>query len=110
MTRQVAFYRDTLGLPVKEPKGVTDWSKVYWVELDTGSCTLVLHGGGKRNFGEDAPKIVFAVQDITAVRRTLMTRGVELSEVRSPAPNVWVCDGLDPEGNKLSLEERHASH
>jgi predicted enzyme related to lactoylglutathione lyase len=106
MQAQVSFYRDKLGLKVKEPQGVQDFSEVYWVEFETGVCTFVLHGGGQGRLGEDAPKVVFRVSDIEAVRSALLDRGVSIGEARSPAPEVWVCDGVDPEGNKFSIEKR----
>jgi catechol 2,3-dioxygenase-like lactoylglutathione lyase family enzyme len=58
MNAQVAFYRDVLGLKVRQPQQVGDYSDVYWLELETGPCVLALHGGGKRRFG-GCPKIVF---------------------------------------------------
>jgi predicted enzyme related to lactoylglutathione lyase len=106
MQAQVSFYRDKLGLAVKEPQGIEDFSNVFWVEFATGTCTLVLHGGGQRRLGADAPKVVFRVGDIEAARTALLERGAQLGEVRSPAPGVWVCDGVDPEGNKFSIERR----
>jgi predicted enzyme related to lactoylglutathione lyase len=106
MNAQIAFYRDRLGLEVKEPTGVEDFSQVYWVELDTGPCTLVLHGGGQGRIGRDAPKIVFRVADIHSARKFLLERGVKVGEPRSPAPGVWVCDGLDPEENSFSIESQ----
>jgi predicted enzyme related to lactoylglutathione lyase len=107
MAGQVAFYRNRMGLRVKYPQsdGAHDYSQDYWVELDTGMCTLVLHGGGKRRLGEDSPKFVFRVADIHAARGKLLSRGVALSAVRSPTPGVWVCDGKDPEGNPFSIEQ-----
>jgi hypothetical protein len=56
--------------------------------------------------GKDAPKVVFRVADIEAARNALLERDVALSEVRSPAPDVFVCDGVDPEGNRFSIEKR----
>jgi catechol 2,3-dioxygenase-like lactoylglutathione lyase family enzyme len=106
MGSQVSFYRDTLGLQVKEPQDVQDWGDQYWVELDTGACTLALHGGGQRRFGLDAPKIVFRVADVPRVRAELLQQGVPMGDLRSPAPGVQVCDGQDPEGNKFSIESR----
>jgi len=106
MGAQVAFYRDLLGLQVKAPQGVADWSAVPWVELETGACTLALHAGGQGRQGEDAPKIVFRVADVPAAREELIRRGVPLGEMRSPAPGVQVCDGVDPEGNRFSVESR----
>ncbi|MDX1613163.1 MAG: VOC family protein [Candidatus Promineifilaceae bacterium] len=104
MNRQVAFYRDRLGLAVSYPTDVEDYSEVVWVTLDTGPCTLALHGGGRRRLGDDAPKIVFQVDNIETAHRQLGERGVTLGEIRPAAPGVRVADGLDPEGNKFSIE------
>jgi catechol 2,3-dioxygenase-like lactoylglutathione lyase family enzyme len=106
MNLQVSFYRDVLGLRVKEPKEVDDFGDVFWVELDTGHCTLALHAGGARRVGKDAPKIVFHVADVPAAREELLELDVPMGEVRSPAPGVQVCDGVDPEGNRFSIESR----
>ena len=104
MDSQVSFYRDKLGLPVKFPKEAENYGEDIWVELDSGPCTLALHTGGKRRFGADAPKIVFRVGDILAARQELTDQEVEMGEIRSAAPGVWVSDGVDPEGNKFSIE------
>jgi catechol 2,3-dioxygenase-like lactoylglutathione lyase family enzyme len=104
MNAQVSFYRDVLGLQVAEPADSQDYEGVFWVTLATGACTLALHAGGKRRLGEDAPKIVFRVADVPGAREKLLRRGVPMGAVRSPAPGVQVCDGLDPEGNKFSIE------
>ncbi|NIV32664.1 MAG: hypothetical protein GWN58_25430 [Anaerolineae bacterium] len=106
MGAQVSFYRDILGLKVKEPQGDRDWTGIHWAELDTGSCTLALHAGGQRRLGNDAPKIVFRVPDVPAARQELVRRGVSMGEVRYPAPGVQVSDGADPEGNRFSIESR----
>ena len=104
MNTQVTFYNQKLGIDVNHPKDTKDYSIQMWVTLNTGMCSLALHGGGKRRLGEDAPKIVFRVDDILLAREELTQRGVQLGEVRSAAPDVWVCDGMDPEGNKFSIE------
>jgi catechol 2,3-dioxygenase-like lactoylglutathione lyase family enzyme len=104
MDTQVSFYRDVLGLEIIEPKGVADFTEIFWVELDTGCCKLALHVGGQRRLGDDAPKIVFRVADVPAARKELLARDVPMGEVRSPAPGVAVCDGVDPEGNRFSVE------
>jgi catechol 2,3-dioxygenase-like lactoylglutathione lyase family enzyme len=104
MDAQVRYYQDVLGLTVKNPPGLSDYSDQYWVELQTGACTLVLHGGGQGRIGEDAPKFAFQVSDIRAARAALLERGARLGEIRSPAPGIEVCDGVDPEGNHFSLD------
>ena len=104
MNRQLSFYRDRLGFEIVTPQESEDYGKEFWVELDTGACSLALHAGGKKRFGEDAPKFVFRVQDILAARQELLNQKIEMGEIRSAAPGVWVCDGSDPEGNKFSIE------
>lgn len=105
MERAVHFYRDQLGIAVGFPK-VENYADEFWVELETGSCRVCLHGGGTSNAGPDAPKVVFAVEDLDAVRLELIGRGVELGEIRIPAPEVSVCDGVDPFGNPFAIECR----
>jgi len=104
MQKQVAYYRDVLNFDVSYPAGLVDYSDQPWVTLQTGACTLALHGGGQRRFGSDAPKIVFQVEDVEAARQYLIDSGITMGEVRSAAPGVTVCDGTDPEGNQFSIE------
>lgn len=105
MGMQVHFYRDILGFPVLHPTESPDLSQAYFVVLDTGPCRLVLHGGGKKRFGEDAPLLSFHTADIHTGREALIKQGVQLSEIRSPAPGVLVSDGWDPEGNRFSIDQ-----
>lgn len=104
MHKQVAFYRDNLALPVLYPAGLADYSQEVWVVLDTGACKLALHGGGQQRPDENTPMLVFGVADIHAARTTLLARGVQMQEVFSAAPGVWVCHGVDAEGNPLAIE------
>jgi predicted enzyme related to lactoylglutathione lyase len=104
MDQQVSFYRDHLGFKVLNPRKSEDYSKEFWVEMDTGAYILALHAGGKGRLGKDAPKFVFQVDDILAARQQLLNQQVDMGEIRSAAPGVWVCDGADPEGNKFSIE------
>lgn len=97
MTREVAFYRDMLGLEVA-------FDSAHWTTFRTGACTLALHGGGR--IGSHNVRFNFDVDDLDRVRAELRERGVETSEVREPAPGIRVADATDPEGNVVSLEER----
>lgn len=104
MQRMVEFYRDVLRLPLCAPRPKTDYSDDYWVEFAAGSCAIVLHGGGQMRLGEDTPKLAFRVADIESTRATLIRRGVDMGEIRSPAPGVRVADGFDPEGHPFSID------
>ncbi|MCA9941531.1 MAG: hypothetical protein KC418_22985 [Anaerolineales bacterium] len=104
MDAQVRFYRDLLGLEVTYPRGLVDYSAESWVTFGTGACTLALHGGGQRDLGRDAPKIVFRVAQIEEARRALLAQGVSLGDLFEAAPGTRVVNGVDPEGNPFSLE------
>lgn len=41
---------------------------------------------------------------IEVILYVLVERGTQLQEIFSAAPGVWVCHGVDPEGNPISLE------
>ena len=79
MNKQVVFYRDTMGFEVRSPGAQSDYAKEFWVELNTGACSLCLHAGGEGRYGEDAPKIVFRVKDIGATHAALKQKEVPLS-------------------------------
>jgi predicted enzyme related to lactoylglutathione lyase len=105
MNKMVQFYKDVLDLPLSIP-GKADYAKESWVTFQTGGCTLAIHSGGNGNTGSDSPKIVFQVDDIKSARFQLLQASVAVSDIRSPAPGVQVCDAKDPEGNPFSIEEQ----
>ncbi len=104
MQEMVEFYRDAMGLSITYPAKQTDFRKVDWVQFETGACSLCLHSGGKRRIGSDAASFVFRVADIELARDELTERDVPMGEPRLVAPNIWICGGEDPEGNKFSIE------
>jgi predicted enzyme related to lactoylglutathione lyase len=114
MQEMVEFYRDAMGLSIKNPATQTDFRNEEWVEFQSGSCSLCLHNGGKRRIGRDAPSFVFRVSDLEVARDELCERGVPMDEPHMVAPNIWVCDGEDPEGNRFSIEylgqKQHVTH
>lgn len=104
MQEMVEFYRDAMGLRIKYPPHLSDFRKEEWVVFETGSCRLCLHSGGRRRLGKDAPSFVFQVADMEIARDELTERGVPMGEPRKVAPNIWICEGEDPEGNRFSIE------
>ena len=95
MTGATAFYRDVLGL---EP----DFESEHWTTFRTGACTLALHAGS------EAPDPTFQVADAAAERARLAAAGVDVTELREPAPGLRVFDARDPDGNRFSIESRAA--
>ncbi len=109
MAAQAAFYRDVVGLKLAPGASVEDALKHGWLPFDTGECIFALHGGGQRRFGQDAPKFVFSVNDVAAESERLLGLGVKMDEPFSPAPGVTVSNGVDPEGNRFSIEAHSSS-
>ncbi|MCB2214021.1 VOC family protein [bacterium] len=104
MAAEVRFYRDRLGLPIRYPKGKTDYSKEMWVEFDGGDCSLALHGGV-----DDPPgiehEIVFTVDDIMTAWLDLSEADVDIGQVRLLETNEPFATGHDPEGHRFSIRE-----
>ena len=106
MSLMVGFYRDKLGFDVDLPADLPDYSQESWVVINTGATKLALNLGGSGRVGEDAPMIVFGVEDIEAARTALLARGVALEEIFDAGDGVKVAQGRDAEGNPISLEQR----
>ncbi len=106
MPRQVAFYRDTIGLEISYPAGLAEYSAENWVTFASGTCSLALHSGGQERLGADTPMLVFGVDDIHSAWQELRARGIQIGEVFSAAPGVWVAHAFDPEGNPIAIEQQ----
>lgn len=107
MQRSTAFYRDTLGLPLK-------FSSPGWTEFNNEGTTLALH---KRMAGEErAPQsaagqatLVFVVDDIQDAFETLQTEGVHFSLPPQTQPSGLTLAVLqDPDGFGITLQQRPA--
>src|SRR5215472_291913 len=77
MQRSTAFYRDTLGLPLK-------FSSPGWTEFSNGGTTLALHRrmSGEASAAEPAAgqaTLVFVLDDLRGAYETLQAEGVRFS-------------------------------
>lgn len=103
------FYRDTLELQVVGPV------RENWVVLDGGSIMLCLHGPWQgmsyrvEDFGRSPDELLFAVDDVAAVRAELIARGVAVSEPHRPGPGLVVAEFADPDGRRIGIESRSAT-
>jgi lactoylglutathione lyase len=107
--RSVAFYRDTLGIPLK-------FESPGWSEFQTGSTTLALHPGSRPAGSEAAPQrgpvagtcsIGFSVPDLNSAYAELTKRGAHFVMPPTDRPNegirLAVC--VDPDGLGISFAE-----
>jgi len=95
-----AFYRDVLGLRIMGDPGDSGW-----VELDAGGVRLALHSGGAPRDWRNAPRIVFAAEDVAAARAMLIGRGAAMGRLKIFGA-LQLCDGKDLEGNIFQISNR----
>ena len=92
-----AFYRDVLGLEIRDGS-----AKEGWVEFDAGGCSLALHRGKSKR---GSTKTAFGSSDVQKMREELVRRGAKMGKVKAFGDLV-LCDGRDPEGNVFQLSNR----
>ncbi len=102
MKRSVAFYRDTLGLPLK-------FESPSWSEFDTPGTTLALHPAGEHlKVQRGGISFGFTVKNIDEAYETLKARGLQFAM----PPTMQDFGGklaifLDPDGYEISLASQH---
>lgn len=105
MARSTAFYRDTLGLPLK-------FSSPGWTEFNNSGTTLALHRSMASESGPVRPAagqatIVFVVEDIQGTYETLKGQGIEFSLPPQAQPSgITLAVFHDPDGFGITLQQR----
>jgi lactoylglutathione lyase len=113
MGRSVAFYRDTLGVPLK-------FESPGWTEFQTGATTLALHLAAPGSEGP-APQagpaagtcsIGFSVADLDAVVAELSARGARfvMPPTDQPQEGIRLAVCVDPDGLPVSFAQSTAGH
>jgi predicted enzyme related to lactoylglutathione lyase len=95
MDRAVAFYRDTVGLPLK-------FSSPEWSEFATGPTTLALHPASNEN-PAGSTHLGFHADDIAGAHKALAAAGVRFTQVPTPMHGMQLAEFVDPEGARVSL-------
>lgn len=101
MERAIAFYRDVIGLDVKE-------TSPWWSELTCGTAIIALHGGGDGEFRRTG--LSFTVNDIDAACKAVALGG---GRVRSGPEDrgdegIYLAELTDPEGNGFMMSQNKA--
>src|SRR5215472_14713843 len=97
MQRATAFYRDTLGLPLK-------FSTPGWTEFSNGGTILTLHQHVSGEPGVSQPSagqatLVFVLDDLQSAYETLLAEGVQFSLApKKQASGVTFAILRDPDG------------
>ena len=101
MDRAVAFYRDVIGLEVKE-------CSPWWSELTFGTAIIALHGGGDGEFRRTG--LSFTVDDVDRACEAVALGG---GRVRSGPDDrgdegIYLAELADPEGNGFMMSQNKA--
>ncbi len=97
--RSVAFYHDTLGLPVQ-------FRSPEFAFLDAGSITISVSAPHAKLSDPPAggTEVVFTVDGVREAHQTLAARGVIfLNEPRNVTGDQWAANFRDPDGHLLSV-------
>jgi catechol 2,3-dioxygenase-like lactoylglutathione lyase family enzyme len=99
MERSVSFYRDKLGIQIRQ-------QFPGFAFLDTGSVSVILSEGLAKNSANvaGATEVIFAVEDVRAAAESLEQKGIEFVQgphhVNGP---MWAANFHDPDGHLLTL-------
>jgi len=99
LARSVAFYRDTLGVPLAQ-------QIPGFAFFNAGGFTLALAEPLARNSPQivGATEIVFSVDDVRAAYAALKEKGVVFThEPRNVTGTMWAANFNDPDGHRLSV-------
>ena len=101
VNRAIAFYRDTLGLPLLFTAGKLAF-------FNCGGVRLMLDVAEKPEFDHPSSVLYFAVPDITAAHRQMLAGGVRFEDqphliAKMPDHDLWMTFFRDSEQNLLAL-------
>ena len=107
MKRSVAFYRDTIGLPVK-------FESPGWTEFATEGATIALHpgetsGGRSARPSGDQPgqcRPGLGVPDLDVFHRKMKDQGVPCIQEPTDVYGSRVAQYADPDGLAISVGEK----
>jgi catechol 2,3-dioxygenase-like lactoylglutathione lyase family enzyme len=99
IARGVAFYRDTLGLSLRQ-------EIPGFAFFDGGGVTLCLSQplAKATGAGAGATEVVFSVEDVQGAYEALRAKGVHFTqEPRNVTGTLWSANFQDPDGHRLSV-------
>ena len=99
LEKSVSFYRDRLGIEVRQ-------RIPGFAFLDSGALTIVLSEPLAKNVSPlaGATEVIFSVNDVRASYEALKNQGVEFSQApRNVSGPMWAANIRDPDGHLLTL-------
>ena len=102
MNSEVRFYRDILGMKIRYPQGLDDYSEEMWVEFDLGEHSFALHGGADSQ-PDDLHEVVFWVENVAHTREMIIAAGIQMNEIRDLEDGAPIAEGRDPDGHRFAI-------
>ena len=99
LEKSVSFYRDRLGIDVRQ-------RIPGFAFLDSGALTIVLSEPLAKNVSPlaGATEVIFSVNDVRASYEALKDQGVEFGQApRNVSGPMWAANFRDPDGHLLTL-------
>jgi catechol 2,3-dioxygenase-like lactoylglutathione lyase family enzyme len=99
VVRSVAFYRDKLGLSVKQE--IPGFAFLDGVVVVLALSQPLARATGQ---GPGSTEIVFSVEDVRAAHAALQAKGVAITQQpRIVSGPMWAANFNDPDGHRLSI-------
>ncbi len=106
MQRSIAFYRDTVGLPLR-------FESPYWTEFATEGATLALHASEAVGSERDNPSQVpagrcrpgLSVPDLDAFHERMLANNVPCLQEPKETFGARIAQYVDPDGLAISVSE-----
>lgn len=103
--RAIAFYRDTLGLPLHGY-----YEQIKWAEFGAGNATFALNDPSAFDPNQKAKSggatVAFAVEDVAATIAELQGKGVKVVFPAQESPVCHFACVEDPDGNTVWFHHR----
>jgi catechol 2,3-dioxygenase-like lactoylglutathione lyase family enzyme len=105
--RAVAFYAEKLGFRQDFDVQPSDGVRIVQLTPECSGCSVGFGTGLDVYAGEPGSirGVHLVVEDIAEARAELLSRGVEIGEIRDFGGGVKGADFSDPDGNTLELQE-----
>ncbi len=104
---EIAFYQDIVGLKIVRDLREKGSDIVFLADNEAGTRIEVIENKEAGSSGNDHLSIGFHTQDIEKLRDDLQNKGLNVSQITSPAPAVRFFFVTDPAGVRVQfLEER----
>lgn len=108
--RAKKFYADQVGFNVDHDHTVSEDLRFVQLTPPGSACSIAIGTGVATTAPGSAQGMLLVVSDIDAARTDLLSRGVEISEIRAEGWGARHAYFKDPDGNSWQLQEPAPDH